>query len=117
MVGRLRRTEKLLSAIASGRPNIVMADSILSSSLLDKAVILAADVGDRKCQDGRLQQSIFVPTRAERDGWAKSGGFFARHTVVILLTDSETKAKVRRILEAGGATVLPRYKTGGFWPF
>ena len=112
IVGRLRRTEKLLCAIASGRPLIVLADRLVCNaapgggSWVDH---LAKNLGDAGHQSPGQPARVFIPSKAKRDLWATSGGFFARETAVILLTDNEAKAKCKRVLEAGGATVLPRY--------
>ena len=107
IVGRLRRTEKLLCAIASGRPSIVLADSLVNAAGSSWVDHLAKNVGD--AGQSPSPNGVYIPHKAKRDQWASAGGFFARETAVILLTDNEAKAKVKRVFEAGGATVLPRY--------
>ena len=43
-------------------------------------------IGCSDAGDAMRQKDLFIPSKAKRDVWAKTGGFFAGETVVVLIT-------------------------------
>ena len=118
----IRRTDKLLCAIAAGVP-IVRADYVNGSRMAGYWFdIEYYDVGSEREQntEGAVKDRftkcfflffilifdrIFIPPLERRQAKKKEGGVFKGWSVVVLLEDARQKEVYRRMLELGGAVV------------
>ena len=101
----LRRTDKLLCALAAGIP-IVPADYVKKShknGLWHE--VGSFDVGKAVEQDSDGGSKLYIPPLAMRQAKKREGGVFQGWIVVVLLEDPRQKEIYRRMLEVGGAIV------------
>ena len=101
----IKRSEKLLSALANGIP--IVYEAFIRKVIKDQQWYNPSDydIGHGQQLPG---SELFFHSYPERDKEKKNGGKFKGECCVVLLRDDNLKTKYKQILTLGGAKVLDR---------
>ena len=101
----IKRSEKLLSALANGIP--IVPEAFIRKVIKDQQWYNPSDYDIGHGQQ-LPQAELFFHSYPKRDKEKKNGGKFKGECCVVFLRDDYLKTKYKRILDFGGAKVLDR---------
>ena len=101
----IKRSEKLLSALANGIP--IVPEDFIRKVIKDQQWYNPSDYDIGHGQQ-LPQAELFFHSYLKRDKEKKNGGKFKGECCVVLLRDDNLKTKYKQILTFGGAKVLDR---------